>query len=82
MSFIQNLNKIYYILKMVNFENIIQAIFSMAGPRPKDGAYQSGQHMYNLALVACRARGRAGRAARRDLLQTSSWRGKTSRVVT
>ena len=34
---------------MDNSENIIQAIFSMAGPRPKDGAYQSGQHMYTLA---------------------------------
>ena len=34
---------------MDNWENIIQAIFSMAGPRPKDEAYRSGQHMYTLA---------------------------------
>ena len=30
---------------MDNSKNIIQVIFFMAGPRPKDGAYQSGQHV-------------------------------------
>ena len=73
-EFYPTLKQIYYILKVDNSEKYHSSHIRHGGAP----AQRWGVSMRTCTPSrgdACRPRGRAGRAARRDLLQTSSWRG-------